>query len=510
MPSYRLLALVSASLVACSSGDTVDDTPASESGIEDAIESDTATGAADAIDDATDSGAVADTPAADAPVMTPCTTRITYGNAWVHGPSHPDSFDDAMGAVTWDGVCTDDGANSYAVLSNGWKPYFNGHSACVIALDAHCGGKPACTTRVTYGSTWLHGPGHPAQYDEVPGRVTWNGDCRASGGDRTATLSNGWGPTFSGSECPLSFEYRDCGGLYENPVVDVDCPDPGVLVDGSTYVMACTSGGAADAFPIRTSKDLVSWKSAGHIFPSANKPTWAKGDFWAPEIHKVGKKYVAYFSARHTSGVLSIGAASSDSATGPFTDIGAPLLHDASMGLIDVNEFEAPDGSRYLLWKEDGNAVGKPTPVHVQKLAADGLSLVGSRITAITNDRGWEGSLVEGPWMIEHGGTYYLFYSANGYASSAYAIGVARSSSPMGTFEKLATPILTSGGAWAGPGHCSVVDLPDGETEVVYHAWKSGKIGAAPGRLMLVDRVVWSGGWPAVPGAPSSISRPMP
>jgi beta-xylosidase len=162
------------------------------------------------------------------------------------------------------------------------------------------------------------------------------------------------------------------------------------------------------------------------------------------------------------------------------------------------------------LWKEDGNAVGKPTPIHVQKLAADGLSVVGSKITAITNDRAWEGSLVEGPWMIEHGGTFYLFYSANGYASSKYAIGVARSSSPMGTFEKLAAPILTSGGAWAGPGHCSVVDIPDGETEIVYHAWKSSSIGAAPGRLALVDRVVWSGGWPAVPGAPSSLSRPMP
>ena len=27
------------------------------------------------------------------------------------------------------------GANSYAVLSNGWKPYFAGHNACIMAFD---------------------------------------------------------------------------------------------------------------------------------------------------------------------------------------------------------------------------------------------------------------------------------------------------------------------------------------------------------------------------------------
>ena len=112
--------------------------------------------------------------------------------------------------------------------------------------------------------------------------------------------------------------------------------------------------------------------------------------------------------------------------------------------------------------------------------------------------------------MIAHGGEFFLFYSANGYASTAYAVGVARASSPMGPFTKAQGPILSSAGAWAGPGHCSVIDLPDGETEMVYHAWQAGSVGAAPGRLDLVDRIVWSGDWPTVPEAPSSRSTPMP
>jgi arabinan endo-1,5-alpha-L-arabinosidase len=129
----------------------------------------------------------------------------------------------------------------------------------------------------------------------------------------------------------------------------------------------------------------------------------------------------------------------------------------------------------------------------------------------ITNDQAWEGPLVEGPFMIEHGGSYYLFYSGNAYNSTAYAIGVARGASPMGPFTKRSGPIVVSDSAWAGPGHCSVVTTPDGETEVIYHAWVGGSVGASPGRLALVDRIVWGAdGWPSLPGAPSSRSQPMP
>jgi hypothetical protein len=112
--------------------------------------------------------------------------------------------------------------------------------------------------------------------------------------------------------------------------------------------------------------------------------------------------------------------------------------------------------------------------------------------------------------MVEQGGSFFLFYSGNGYASAAYAIGVASASSPLGPFTKASAPILTTGGAWAGPGHCSVIDTFAGDTYVVYHAWKAGSVGAAPGRLVLVDAVSWSGTFPSVPFSPSSTTRPMP
>ena len=41
--------------------------------------------------------------------------------------------------------------------------------------------------------------------------------------------------------------------------------------------------------------------------------------------------------------------------------------------------------ARYLVWKNDGNAIGKPTHIYLQRLSADGLSLAGAAISLIRN-----------------------------------------------------------------------------------------------------------------------------
>ncbi|WP_257452081.1 glycoside hydrolase family 43 protein [Archangium lipolyticum] len=433
-----------------------------------------------------------------------CSTRIMYGNTWIH-PGHPEMFDVADGLVTWDGTCINEGTNSYAVLSNGWKPYFTGHNACVMSFDTNCAGATACKTRVTYASSWIRA--HTGTYDDAAGRVFWNRACTNEGTNSYAVLSNGWKPYFTGSNaCGMSFMYSGCGGLYQNPVFPNDCADPGVIHDGTQYVATCTSGGAADAFPIRTSPDLVHWTYAGSIFPAARRPSWASTDFWAPEIHRVGTRYIAYYTARHVNGALSIGAATAPSALGPFTDLGRPLVHDTTMGMIDATVFTDTAGKRYLVWKADGNAVGKPTPIYGQELSADGLSLVGTRRTLITNDRAWEGGVVEAPWVVARDGYYYLFYSGNAFYNGTYAVGVARATSPLGPFTKASAPILKTVPGWEGPGHCSVINTPAGNTVMVYHAWNQ----AHTARVMLADTVFWRDGWPVVPQAPSVGSRPMP
>jgi len=151
--------------------------------------------------------------AADAPIASDgdgggsaqaCATRISYGAAWLAPANHANRYDDVDGEVTWDGTCVDDGANSYAVLSNGFKPYFTGHSACILALDESAGcaaAAPACTTRITYGTGWIAAANHPNSYDDVAGRVFGDDVCHANS---YATLSNGFAPHFSGGTCPVS------------------------------------------------------------------------------------------------------------------------------------------------------------------------------------------------------------------------------------------------------------------------------------------------------------------
>jgi hypothetical protein len=81
---------------------------------------------------------------------------------------------------------------------------------------------------------------------------------------------------------------------------------------------------------------------------------------------------------------------------------------------------------------DDGNDLRprERTPVYVQPLAADGLSLTGRRVEVLVNDREWEGDLVEGPWVERRGRYYYLFYSGNAFWNASYAVGVARGASP--------------------------------------------------------------------------------
>ncbi|WP_236515744.1 glycoside hydrolase family 43 protein [Sandaracinus amylolyticus] len=446
------------------------------------------------------------------PPPAPCSTRITYGSAWIRGERTTD-FDVVRADVRWDGVCTNEGSNSYAVLSNGWRPYFTGHNACVIALD-HTGcpnTDAACTTRITYGESWIAPAGRTSRTDRVTGRVTWNGGCRNRGAESYATLSNGWTPTFRGNNaCNIGFAYSECGGLYTNAVI-TSCADPGVMEVDGTYYASCTGGGpSGGAFALFTSRDLVHWESIGRIFPAGHVPSWARDRFWAPEPHRVGDHYVTYFSAGDHSGRMGIGAAYADDPAGPYTDIGAPFIYDARISLIDASYFEDTSGQGYVMWKTDGNAQNEPTVVYAQRVSRDGLTRIGSPVELLRNDLAWEGRVVEGSWIIYHDGYYYLFYSGNAYYNDTYGVGVARATSPLGPYQKRGDPIVSTNDRWIGPGHCSVVEGPSGDWQMVYHAWQAGQVGSGWTRRGMTDPVHFADGWPVLREVPSTRSIPLP
>jgi beta-xylosidase len=299
---------------------------------------------------------------------------------------------------------------------------------------------------------------------------------------------------------------------FTNPVYDKNFPDPGVLRVGDTW-FAYGTNDAVDNVPLLTSTDLVHWTLQNDVLPAVG--AWATGgNTWAPEVlRNDAGKYVLYYTARWSKADRQcIGTAVADDPRGPFEPSPEPLVCQADEGgSIDASPYRHDDGSLYLYWKNDGNHIGEPTHLYAQRLSADGLTLTGDRVRLLTNDKPWQGAVIEAPEMVRHDGKLYLFYSANAFDSDRYAVGYATCDSPLGPcHDAPENPILKSSAGAAGPGHCYPLTLPDGSTWLLYHAWPPDGIGSvAPGRQLWLDRLDWTGGRPVVHG-PTAGPQPVP
>ncbi|MEO8548201.1 MAG: glycoside hydrolase family 43 protein [Sphingomicrobium sp.] len=125
------------------------------------------------------------------------------------------------------------------------------------------------------------------------------------------------------------------------------------------------------------------------------------------------------------------------------------------------------------------------TPVRAQLLSEDGESLLGEPALVLTNDRDWEGHLIEGPFVTRQNGRYWLFYAGNDFTSPAYGIGVAVADHPLGPYTKQPEPLLKSTREWTAPGHPSVAPGLDGEPQLFFHAFHPGTGGYNAFRALL-------------------------
>jgi GH43 family beta-xylosidase len=133
------------------------------------------------------------------------------------------------------------------------------------------------------------------------------------------------------------------------------------------------------------------------------------------------------------------------------------------------------------------------TPVWGQRLADDGLSLLGEPTLVLANDQGWEGHLIEGPFVTRQEGRYWLFYAGNDFASPAYGIGVAVADHPLGPYTKQAEPLLKSSLEWTAPGHASVAPGLDGQPQLFFHAFHPGTGGYNAFRALLTAPLRFTG-----------------
>lgn len=184
-----------------------------------------------------------------------------------------------------------------------------------------------------------------------------------------------------GTRVPASFEApsADPGDVPWKPLIVANLSeltvagygDPAVLKIDDGWLLTATSNDGSDAFPLLFSRDLEHWEHRGFIFPEGQTPVWSAagrhvGDFWAPEIRRVGDEYWVAYTGREKSNALAIGLARSPDPFGPWQDNGAPLITGgkvlypgtaASGGVIDSHIFVDDDEVPYLFWKNDTNGL---------------------------------------------------------------------------------------------------------------------------------------------------------
>lgn len=275
------------------------------------------------------------------------------------------------------------------------------------------------------------------------------------------------------------------------------------------------------AFEVLRSDDLVHWRSVGGALELLGED-WAE-DYWAPEVAVSDGTYFMYYSVGTEDRGHLLRVATARAPEGPFRDAGKVLTPDERFA-IDPHPFRDDDGQWYLYYAHDvleGERVG--TTVAVDRML-DMTTLEGNPRTLLQASDDWQLFLrqrtmygrvydwhtLEGPFLRKHAGRYYLLYSGGAWEQPTYGVAYAVAESPLGPFrEPFTGPVVlqTVPDRVLGPGHNSVVEGPDGEDYVVYHAWDPDRTR----RQLWIDRLRWGADGPersgptlapqAVPGA---------
>ena len=216
-----------------------------------------------------------------------------------------------------------------------------------------------------------------------------------------------------------------------NPVLDGYYADPDILYaekTGRFYIYPTSDGftnWSGTYFKSFSSSDLVNWKDEGLILDLNKDVSWAKRNAWAPCIveKKINGryKYFYYFTAAQ-----KIGVAVSDDPTGPFVDLGKPLIERHPQGInrgqvIDPDVFTDPQsGKSYLYWG-NGYMAGA-------ELNEDMTSLKQETLTILKPDSTFR----EGTHVFYRNGLYYFLWSENDTRDVDYRVRYGTSKSPLG------------------------------------------------------------------------------
>lgn len=295
--------------------------------------------------------------------------------------------------------------------------------------------------------------------------------------------------------------------------------DPYILYDDGMYYLYCTSEGIG--YKVWKSPNMRYWEYVGYAL-NKTSGSWGVKNYWAPEVYKHNGKYYMVYSAQNSANIHSLGAAVSDSPTGPFVNLTSQPMLAFDYSVIDAHVYFAEDGRLYLYYAKDcsTNIVNgiKESHIYGVELSDDFKSVIGKPKLLLTPSQGWEFGpndkvrWNEGPYVFENNGTFYMMYSANLYSTAKYAVGYATSDNPLGPFIKYQNnPILQGDGVTtSGSGHNSLTVSPDGsEIWTAYHT-HTFVTNPSGNRQVCVDRLVIREDGTLYINGPSLTNQPQP
>ena len=275
------------------------------------------------------------------------------------------------------------------------------------------------------------------------------------------------------------------------------CPDPqGLRTSSGQFFVYCTSYtfkyGRWNGFPIFMAPQVAGpYEHVGQLIPNvgasrASWPAWIvdsagrrDGDFWGPDVHELPSgKFLAAYSAPCGS-ARCVGIAWAEHPAGPWTHADAPFIGPHNNGAgggdsYDPNLLVTSLGELYFYWVVPGRGVFG-AQVHAQ--ASGKLDPVAGTDARLIADRAL-GQRGEGPYVVEHAGAFYEFYSS-GSLFFSYYVGVRRGASPLAHFgDEDPDHVVSRNEHFVATGGNSLIQNAVGGKDVlVYHAIRVPEVG---------------------------------
>lgn len=305
------------------------------------------------------------------------------------------------------------------------------------------------------------------------------------------------------------FANKPAAGQFQNPILAGFYPDPSITRAGDDYYLVTSSFSYSPGVPIFHSKDLVNWKSLGHVLVTPKqlplyKQQTSRG-IYAPTIRYHNGTFYLITTLVDVRGNFIVTA---KNPAGPWSD---PILLP-EVGGIDPDIFFDDDGRAYIAHNDA--PIGKPLydghraiwlwefDLKTKKVIKDSGRLIVNGGTDLAKKPVW----VEAPHLYKINGWYYLLCAEGGTGYDHSAV-IFRTKDLTKPFEPYTgNPILTQRdldinrpNPVTTAGHADLIQTKEGEWWAVFLATRAyDKTAYNTGRETFLLPVSWKKEWPVI------------